>query len=99
MGAGGLTRAYGAAARQVLRDAPVDVLIPKSTFRVSVTNENVGVIYDSVAKAGGSTTDEEYGADGTLSVTVTCDLAVVEQLRKGLTDATRGSAKFPDDQA
>lgn len=94
LGAGGLIRAYGAAARQVLREAPVDVLIPKATFRASVMSENVGSIYDSVAKAGGVTSGEEYGADGSLSVTITCDLEVSEQLKESLTDATRGSVQF-----
>ena len=94
LGAGGLIRAYGAAARQVLREAPVDVLIPKATFRASVMSENVGSIYGSVAKAGAVTSGEEYGADGSLSVTITCDLQVSEQLKESLTDATRGSVQF-----
>ncbi len=96
LGAGGLIRAYGAAARQVLRDAPIDVLIPKATFQVSVMSENVGAVYDSVAKAGGSTSGEEYGTDGSLSVTIICNLEVVNQLRTTLTDATRGTAQFLD---
>jgi putative IMPACT (imprinted ancient) family translation regulator len=98
LGAGGLIRAYGGAARQVLREAPVDILIPKSTFRVKVASSYVGSIYDSVAKArGGVTGGEEYGADASLSVTVTCDLEVAGQLRTTLVDATRGSVEFPDD--
>lgn len=96
MGAGGLIRAYGAAARQVLREAPVDILIPKSSFRVSVRLEHVGALYDSVAKGSASTTAEEYGTDGSLSVTVTSDLSVTEQLRQGLMDATRGAVIFLD---
>ena len=94
LGAGGLIRAYGASARQVLREAPVDILIPKQTFRVCVKPDNVGVIYDGVAKAGGATSGEQYGADGSLSVTITCDLAVADQLRASLTDATRGTIQF-----
>jgi hypothetical protein len=74
----------------------VDVLIPKTTFRVSVKSENVGVIYDSVAKAGGATSGDEYGADGSLSITITCDLEVGAQLKENLTDATRGSIQFLD---
>ena len=97
MGAGGLIRAYGGAARQVLREAPVDVLIPKSTFRVKVESSYVGSIYDSVAKVGGVTGGEEYGADASLSVTITCDLEFADQLRITLTDATRGSVEFLDD--
>jgi putative IMPACT (imprinted ancient) family translation regulator len=97
LGAGGLIRAYGGAARQVLREAPVDVLIPKSTFRVSADGSHVGSIYDSVNKVGGSTSGEEYGADGSLAVTITCDLEVADRLRAGLRDATRGDATFPED--
>jgi putative IMPACT (imprinted ancient) family translation regulator len=97
LGAGGLIRAYGGAARQVLRDAPVDILIPKSTFRVSANGSHVGSIYDSVNKVGGSASEDAYGADGSLTVTITCDLEVADRLREGLRDATRGDATFPDD--
>eukprot|EP00980_Cylindrotheca_fusiformis_P026039 scaffold15259_cov122-Cylindrotheca_fusiformis.AAC.5 len=90
LGAGGLIRSYGASARQVLREAPVDVLIPKCSFRVSAGASHIGSIYDCVAKAGGSTSGEEYGADASLVVTICCDLAVAEQLRESLNDATRG---------
>lgn len=97
MGAGGLIRAYGAAARLVLREAPIDTLIPKSTFKVKVDSQHIGSIYESVAAVSGLTSGEEYGNDGSLTVTVTCDLEVCEQLREGLRDATRGSASFPGD--
>ena len=97
LGAGGLIRAYGGAARQVLREAPVDILIPKSTFRVSVHGSHVGSIYDSVNKVGGSTSEDAYGEDGSLTVTITCDLEVADRLRVGLRDTTRGDATFPDD--
>jgi putative IMPACT (imprinted ancient) family translation regulator len=94
LGAGGLIRAYGAAARLVLREAPVDILIPKATFVVSVQPNFVGSIYDSVAKAGGVTSGEQYGADASLTVSITCDLEVAEQLKTKLNDATRGSIAF-----
>ena len=94
MGAGGLIRAYGAAARQVLREAPVDVLIPKTTFQVSVMSENVGAVYDLTSKVGGSTSGEVYGADGSLSLSITCNLDDGERLRKNLIDATRGNVQF-----
>jgi putative IMPACT (imprinted ancient) family translation regulator len=97
LGAGGLIRTYGAAARQVLREAPVDILVPKSTFRVSAQSSHVGSIYDCVAKARGSTSGEEYGADASVAVTICCDLAVSQQLRTSLNDATRGSIEFLKD--
>ena len=38
LGAGGLIRAYGGAARQVLDEAPKEVLIPTTSTRVKVTS-------------------------------------------------------------
>lgn len=73
-------------------------MIPKSTFRVSVESSYVGAIYDSVAKAGGLTNGDEYGADASLTVTITCDLEVSDQLRETLRDATRGSIEFHEDE-
>ena len=98
LGAGGLIRAYGGAARLVLREAPVDILIPKSTFKVKVDSQYIGSVYESVATVSGVTSREEYGDDGSLTVTVTCDLEFDDQLRDGLRDATRGSATFPADE-
>ena len=77
-----------------MREAPVDILIPKSTFRVSTDSSLVGSIYDCVAKAAGSTSGEEYGENGKLTVTITCDLEVSDKLRENLNDATRGSIEF-----
>lgn len=96
LGAGGLIRSYGAAARLVLREAPVDILFPKSTFRVQISDASyVGSIYDCVSKvSGGITSGEEYGADGSLSVAITCNLEELDRLREGLRDATRGSIEF-----
>ena len=94
-----MIRAYGAAARQVLREAPVVVLIPKSIFLVSVDGKNVGSVYDLAAKFGGCTSGELYGTDGSLTVTVTCDVAVAEDLKQTLRDATRGDVLFPRDDA
>ena len=97
MGAGGLIRAYGGAARQVLREAPKQILIPKCSFRVIIPSSFVGSLYDSVSKANGVTSDEEYGADGSLTATITCELEHQERLRTTLIDATRGEASFPED--
>ena len=98
MGAGGLIRAYGGAARLVLRDAPVDVLIPKSTFQVKVDAQYIGSVYESVGSVSSAvTSSEEYGDDGSLTVSITCDLEFAEQLRESLRDATRGRAAFPED--
>jgi putative IMPACT (imprinted ancient) family translation regulator len=94
LGAGGLIRAYGGAARLVLREAPKEVLIPRTSLRVCVLSQNAGAVYDAAAKVGGSANDEEYTAEGELVVTVTCDLEQENRLRQILADATRGNAEF-----
>lgn len=96
LGSGGLIRAYGAAARLVLRDAPVDVLIPKSTVRVRVNTEHVGSMYDAATRLGAAVSDEDYGLDGALTATLICDTSVRQRLRDSISDLTRGSAAFED---
>lgn len=94
MGAGGLIRAYGGAARLVLREAPRKTLIPKTSFRLLVSSANAGTVYDAVAKLGGVTSDEEYTVDGDFKVTITCETQHEIRLRTSVTDATRGSVEF-----
>lgn len=92
LGAGGLIRAYGGAARQVLREAPVDLLVPKSTIRATVNASFIGAVYETAAKLGATRSGEEYGADGTLTVDLTCKVEDIEELRAELNDSTRGEA-------
>lgn len=94
LGAGGLIRAYGAAARNVLREAPVDIIIPKSTLRIMVTSVHVGSVYEILRKFDGSASEEEYGIDGTLSVTLTFDLDAFDEVIESLKDVTRGDVVF-----
>ena len=96
LGAGGLIRAYGGAARQVLREAPVEILIPKSTLTVKVDGSMVGTIYEWAQKVQGVTSGEAYGADGSLTVSITCDLEQAETLQTNLVDATRGNIEILD---
>ena len=102
LGAGGLIRAYGAAARQVLREAPVEVLIPTCTWELRLPESSlVGVVYETVAKfastANAVTSGEEYGADGSFTVSITCDLEARDRIRATLVDATRGGIEFLDE--
>jgi uncharacterized YigZ family protein len=95
LGAGGLIRAYGGAARNVLERAPVQTVEAQASLRLTVPDaSHVGTVYDLAAKVQGSASGEEYGADGSLTVTITCPAAAEEQLREGLLDATRGSVIF-----
>lgn len=96
LGAGGLIRAYGGAARQVLREAPQDVVVPTTVFvATGIAAQHVGSVYDCVSKFGGTTADESYDdSDGSLTLTVTCEWNTVQQIQDTLKDATRGSVDF-----
>lgn len=94
LGAGGLIRAYGGAARLVLRAAPISILIPKSTLVITVDSVHVGSVYELVGKVSGVASGEEYGADGSLTISITCQTEKLEQLREGLRDSTRGGVVF-----
>jgi len=91
LGAGGLIRAYGGTARMVLQDhvsCQIDV-IPKERLLVNAVQPKfVGVVYDLVARCGGSVVkvNEDYTC-----FEVVCDEEGVERFREGLMDATRGS--------
>ena len=92
LGAGGLIRAYGAAARQVLREAPVEILVPTTTVQVTVGAEYIGTVYELIAKVHGTAGNEEYGADGRLTLNIMCQVADEERLRSSLRNATKGNA-------
>jgi uncharacterized YigZ family protein len=93
LGAGGLLRAYGAAARQVLRAAPRIQSVPQSVVRVQVDTVHIGAVYDIVSKCQGRCADEAYDT-GCWNVTIACATAEQEELRTMLQDATRGSIRF-----
>lgn len=92
LGAGGLIRAYGSAARQVLREAPIVVTTPKASLRVTVDASKIGAVYDAAARTSASPSEEVYGDDGSLTLTLTCEAQDVDDLRLGLLDTTKGDA-------
>ena len=94
LGAGGLIRAYGAAARQVLREAPILVTTPKASLRVRVDASCIGAVYDTAAKANALPSGEDYGADGSLTLTLTCEASSIASLIQNLQDATRGEVSI-----
>ena len=99
LGAGGLIRAYGGAAREVLRKAEVKVLIPTSTALVKVNASHVGSVYELVAKFSATPSEEEFLADGSMQVKITCESAHMDAFCSSLTDATRGEAEIDRDAA
>mmetsp|Transcript_4919 Transcript_4919/g.6392 ORF Transcript_4919/g.6392 Transcript_4919/m.6392 type:complete len:273 (+) Transcript_4919:3-821(+) len=97
LGAGGLIRAYGTSARQVLREAaPYLVVIPKTTITATVPASHIGALYNAIQSLPGSesTGDETYNMDGSLTLTVSCELDDAEIFRNCLKDATRGKVSF-----
>ncbi|GKZ01487.1 hypothetical protein MPSEU_001099300 [Mayamaea pseudoterrestris] len=90
LGAGGLIRAYGAAARQVIREAPAIMTTPKANIKVTVGATFIGAVYEAAAKSSATPSGEDYGADGNLTLTITCDAANTAELSQNLRDSTRG---------
>jgi putative IMPACT (imprinted ancient) family translation regulator len=97
LGAGGLIRAYGGAARLVLRESPVEVLIPMKSLRVKMDSSFVGSLYELIGKFAGSTSGEVYHADGSFEMTVTLESKSMDDFGTSLKDATRGQAIVGDD--
>lgn len=96
LGAGGLIRAYGAAARLVLRDSPIVVRVSKSQLHVRVATEHIGTLYDVAARLRATVDDEVYATDGSLSAHITCETDILQQLRVSLNDSTRGNAQIQE---
>lgn len=94
LGAGGLIRSYGAAARQVLRESPVEILIPMSSTRVKLDSSHVGSLYELLGKYSASTSEEDYLLDGSVEMTITCETGDMHDFCTSLKDATRGEAVF-----
>jgi len=97
-----LIRAYGGAARLVLRESPVETVTASSIVRLTVDAANIGAVYDVAARMGGGGAavavagGEEYGEDGSLSINLSCETSFVEQLKEGLRDSTKGSVVFKE---
>mmetsp|Transcript_5303 Transcript_5303/g.11219 ORF Transcript_5303/g.11219 Transcript_5303/m.11219 type:complete len:322 (-) Transcript_5303:33-998(-) len=94
LGAGGLIRAYGSAARGVLRSAPTVIHIPTVRLRLVINTQYSGSVYALAARFNGVTSGETYNDLGELEVVITCDEERGDSLREEIVDATRGSAVF-----
>eukprot|EP00986_Skeletonema_menzelii_P002236 scaffold616_cov146-Skeletonema_menzelii.AAC.19 len=94
LGAGGLIRAYGSAARAVLRSAPTVVHIPTVRLRLVINTQYSGSVYALAARFNGVTSGETYNDRGELEVVITCEEEKGNSLREEIVDATRGSVVF-----
>mmetsp|Transcript_31838 Transcript_31838/g.48726 ORF Transcript_31838/g.48726 Transcript_31838/m.48726 type:complete len:134 (-) Transcript_31838:360-761(-) len=95
LGAGGLIRAYGGAARMVLQPAPKQVVIPMSSLMVVVPSASlIGVVYDTLQQWGASEGAVDYKENGSVQLLMTCETSNVQSVQDALMDATRGTVSF-----
>lgn len=64
LGAGGLTRAYGQAARECLRSAPKAVRVPQKLLTMDVPFDQLGAVHAVLNQAGVVEREEHYDAGG-----------------------------------
>jgi putative IMPACT (imprinted ancient) family translation regulator len=93
LGAGGLTRAYAAAARECLRGAGRLEVEPSVGLAISAPLADVGAVYAALAGAGGRAGEEAYdGPDGFVSLRAAAPAGAVQALVDGLAGRTAGRA-------
>lgn len=67
LGAGGLTRAYGQAARLCLRAAPRVTLVPEQVLTMHVPFDQLGVVHAVLNRCQVLQREEQYTHGGTLT--------------------------------
>ncbi len=91
LGTGGLARAYGGCANQVLQTAPSERLIPRITVQGHCPYSYLDIFKVRIAEAGGVLNSEEFDAEGAW-----LNLAVPEEqlaaLQEALSEASRGGS-------
>lgn len=91
-----MIRAYGSAARLVLRQAEREILIPMSQITLTTNSSNAGTIYSMATKFNGCVQGECYNENGDLIATVICETEHFDDMIREIRDATRGDVKFDD---
>ncbi|KAI3423839.1 hypothetical protein D9Q98_009675 [Chlorella vulgaris] len=93
LGAGGLVRAYGGAARDCLRSAPTQHKLPRVELRMQVPFELLGPVYplleQHVAQKLAETYKDGDGSDG-VELVVSVEVDRADALIAALADATSG---------
>ena len=89
LGAGGLVRAYGGAAAEVLRSAAKREETPRVTVRLTLGFDQVGSAYRILDMLKASRLGEDYDERG-LTLTASLPAGDLDRLKTALRDATRG---------
>ncbi|GAB4817549.1 hypothetical protein N2152v2_004595 [Parachlorella kessleri] len=90
LGAGGLVRAYGGAARDCLRAAPKRHVVPKVTLALQAPFELIGPIYPLLEQYAAEKLREDYGDDGTVRMEVQVEQDMAQRLQASVQNATSG---------
>ena len=91
LGAGGLIRAYGGTARQVLQENTQRqlIIIPKQTLIIeNLQPKYVGQLYDIASKYNAIISNDNSNFN---NFNLICDCDVVPTIKERLLDSTRGS--------
>jgi putative IMPACT (imprinted ancient) family translation regulator len=94
LGAGGLIRAYGGTARQVLQENTQHqlIIIPKQTLIIeNLQPKYVGQLYDIASKYNASIISSSNDTNNFNNFNLICDCDVVPTIKERLLDWTRGS--------
>jgi putative IMPACT (imprinted ancient) family translation regulator len=89
LGAGGLIRAYGGTARQVLQENKTNqiIIIPKQTLIIeNLQPKYVGSLYDIASKYNAIISSNDY-----INFNLVCDSNIVPKIKEHLRNSTRGS--------
>ncbi|KAI7843529.1 hypothetical protein COHA_002771 [Chlorella ohadii] len=90
LGAGGLVRAYGGAARDCLRAAPKRQMTPQVQLRLQVPFELLGPVYPLLEQHGAQKQEESYDDAAGVSLVVLLEAGKAQALSAALADATSG---------
>lgn len=97
LGTGGLIRAYGRAAQDVLRQAPTKPILPKTKMQIKLNSmQFVGAVFDLINNKMKDCMilEDKYYDDGSLSLTVEINESDASRFKEDLNDVTRGKVFF-----
>ncbi|KAK9814727.1 hypothetical protein WJX72_010590 [[Myrmecia] bisecta] len=95
LGAGGLVRAYGGAARECLREAPKCTVRPRVDLQLEAGFGNIGTVYALLDQHQAVRLCEEYTDHGTVRLRVSIVQGRAAGLQAAMLDATSGQVAAP----
>lgn len=101
LGTGGLARAYGAAARECLREAGKSPLRNRVNIQIACSSMDIGFLYQAIEAVGKKEPsgliqkmDETFDAGSTARITFNLPTDLVEPLRLMANDLGKGRIQF-----